>query len=358
MNRKYVYIIFSATVLSFLLITFYFVGSASAEPTPPQDAQQVENPPFKAYITGLGIVEPVSGNITISSPFFNRIVEKINVAVNDQVKKGEVLFQLYNEDLRAALKIKQEKYEESLSNLRRLEALPREEDLTIARETFNKAQAAFNEAVTEYCLANRYGRSKTEKCLSFYKYQQAEADFLAAKAQFEKVKSGTWQPELKIAKSAAEQARADVKVTELELERTYVKSPLDGTVLQIKIHEGEILDQSHAPIILGNITALNLRVSIDQFNEPRFNPFNRAVAFKQGDTTKEFPLEFILVEPIMLGKKYVTNALHEVVDTQIFEILYRIETNENSHLFIGEKMDVYIYQDEKPEPASDRKRSL
>ena len=100
-------------------------------------------------------MEPVSGNIIISSPF-NRIVEKINVSVNDQVKKGSILFQLYNQDLRANLKIKQKKYEESLSNLYKLEALPREEDLTIAQETLNKAQALFNEAIVEYCMANRY----------------------------------------------------------------------------------------------------------------------------------------------------------------------------------------------------------
>lgn len=345
MHRKYVYIIFVLTLLSFLLISFYFIRSANTEPTPPQDVQ-LESPPFRTYITGLGIVEPASGNIMISSPF-NRIVEKINVTVNDQVKKGEILFQLYNADLRANLKIKQEKYEESVSNLRRLEALPREEDLTIAREALNKAQAVFNQSATEYCLANRYAKSKSERCISFYKYQQAEADFRAAQAQFEKVKSGTWKPELKMAKSAAEQARADVKAMEVEIEQTIIKSPLDGTVLQIKIHEGEILDHSKAPIVLGNISALNLRVGIDQFNEPSFNPGCSAVAFKQGDTKTEFPLEFIRVEPVMVAKKYVSNALHEVVDTQVFEILYRIETNDDSHLFIGEKMDAYIYIDKK-----------
>ena len=129
---------------------------------------------------------------------------------------------------------------------------------------------------------------------------------------------------------------------EAEIERTYIKSPIDGTVLQIKIHEGETSDPSKTAIILGNIDELNLRVSIDQFNEPRFHPDCPAVAFRQGDTTTEFPLKFIHIEPFMVPKKYLTNELHEKVDTQVFEILYRIEKN-NSHLFIGEQMDVYIY---------------
>lgn len=343
MNRKYIYIILGFTLLCVFLILFFFIGS-TAEQQAPQDVQ-VESPPFITYISGSGIVEPASGNIAISSPF-NRIVEKINVSVNDQVKKGDVLFQLYNQDLIATLKIKQKKYEESVSNLYKLEALPREQDLIIAQEALNKARAVFNIAIIEYCTINRRVRSKEEKCVSLYKYQQAEADFLAAQAQFEKVQSGIWQPELKIAQAEVAQARADIEAWEAEIERTYIKSPIDGTILQIKIREGETTDQSKPALILGNIEALNLRVSIDQFSEPRFHPDCPAVAFKQGDITTKFPLEFIHIEPFMVPKKYLTNELHEKVDTQIFEILYRIEKN-GSHLLIGEQMDVYIYVNKK-----------
>lgn len=338
MNRRYVYFILSLTVLSLLLIVFFFVGSKPK--LQPTKTVQVETPPFLTYISGSGIVEPVSGNINISSPT-NNTVEKINVSVNDQIKKGDILFQVYNKDLRANLKIKQKKYEESLSNFHRLKALPREEDLSIATEAFNRAEAAFNEAITEYNLANRRAGSNEEKWLRFYKYQQAEAEFLSAQSQFKKVSSGTWQPDLKIAQDEVEQAKADVEAVEGEIERTYVKSPIDGTVLQIKIHEGETSDQSKTAIILGNIEELNLRVSVDQFNKPMFRPDSAAVAYKQGEITTEFPLEFINVEPCMIPKKYLTNELNEKVDTQIFEILYRIKKS-NSQLLIGEQMDVYI----------------
>ena len=188
---------------------------------------------------------------------------------------------------------------------------------------------------------------REDKCISIYKYQQAEAEYLAAQAQFEKVKAGAWPPDIKIAQDEVEQAKADVEATEAELERTYVKSPIDGTVLQIKIHEGETSDPSKTAIILGNINEFNLRVGIDQFNESRFHPDCPAVAFKQGDLKSEFPLKFIHAEPFMVPKKYLTNEIHERVDTQIFEILYRIKSND-SHLFIGEQMDVYIYNGNKP----------
>lgn len=343
MNRKYVYFILSFTFLSFLLISFFFIGNKLKSQAIPDI--QVANPNFLTYISGTGIVEPVSGNIMISSPSY-RLIEKVNVLVNDQIKKGDTLFQLYNQDLRANLKIKQKRYEESLSNLIKLEALPRQDDLIIAQETLNRAQALFNQSIAEYYLTNRCAKRKSQKCIALYKYQQAEAEFLAAQAQFNKIKSGAWQPDLKIAQDAVAQAKADIEAMEREIERTYIKSPIDGTVLQIKIREGEISDPNKTALIVGNIEKLNLRVSVDQFNESSFHCDCPAVAFKQGDTATEFTLKFLLLEPFMVPKKYLTNSLHEKVDTQIFEILYRIDKN-SSHLFIGEQMDAYIYYEDK-----------
>lgn len=342
MNRKYFYFISAFAFLCFLLILVFFARN-NTELEATQDTQ-VETPSFLTYITGSGIVEPVSGNIMISSPL-NRTVEKINVSVNDQVKKGDVLFELYNQDLKANLRIKQLQYEESLSNLRKLESFPREEDLTIAQENLNRAHAIFNESVLKYSMDNRCAKSQEEACINLYNYMKAEAEFIAAQAQFDKIKSGTWKPELKIAKDAVEQAKADLEVTKIEIERTYVKSPIDGTILQIKIHEGEILNPSKNFILVGNMDALNLRVGIDQFNAQKFRPDCRAIAFKQGDNAQEIRLKFLYVEPVMVPKKYLTNELHERVDTQVFEIVYRIEKND-AHLFIGEQMDVYIYVDQ------------
>lgn len=311
---------------------------------PPPTKVQVERPPFVTYISGLGIVEPESGNINISTSF-NRIITKINVSVNAQVQKGEVLFELDNQDLLANLRIKQSEYEKTLANFHKLEEMPRKEDLIIAKEALNSAQAALNDSKEQYDmiinLPNPRAISKEEQNKRLSKYQQAEAELRKAQAQFEKVKSGTWQPELKIAQHEVEQAKADIDAIETEIERTYIKSPIDGTVLQIKIHEGETSNPNKTAIILGNIDQLNLRVSIDQFKVSMLNPNSSAIAFRQGNLSTKFPLQFIHVEPLMVPKKYVTNEIDEKVDTQVFEILYRIANN-NSHLFIGEQMDVYI----------------
>jgi multidrug efflux pump subunit AcrA (membrane-fusion protein) len=343
MNRKYFLIVLALTALCFLLIVIFFGKKPSEEPL---EKVSIERSPFPTYVKGVGVVEPKSGNIYIGIPF-DRIVKHIYVSVNDKVKKGDLIIQFDTRDLVANLQVKQGEYEKALANLQKLEALPRKEDLIIAGEALKKAQIALDAAKTQYemilNLPNPRAISKEEQDKRLYKLQIAEAEMREAQTQYEKIKAGTWEPDLKIALYQVTQAQADVEVLKTEIERTSIKSPIDGTVLQIKIHEGETptSDISKTAIIVGNVDEYYLRVSIDQFNVSNLTPNAQAAAFRQGNRSTEFLLEFLHFEPFMMSKKYLTNSLDEKVDTQVFEILYKILTKD-SGLFIGEKMDVFI----------------
>lgn len=345
MHRKYFFVVLTLTFICLFFILSFFEQKPSQE----QARVHAMPMPFLTYINGVGIVEPASGNINISIPF-NRIVKKINVAVNDKVKKGDVLIQLDHRDLTALLQVKKKEYEKALANLKKLEALPQKEDLKIGEEALNKARLALNESKAQYemvaNLPNPQAISKEERDKRLFRYQQAEADLQEKQAQFEKIQSGTWHPDLEIAKREVEQAKADVEATKAEIQRTSIRSPINGTVLQMKIHEGETADPSKTVMILGNIDALNLRVSIDQFDVASIQHDAPAIAFRQGDRSIGFPLKFIHAEPYMVSKKYLTNAADEKVDTQIFEVLYRI-AKKDSHLFIGEQLDVFIETEKK-----------
>ena len=345
MHRKYFSTILSVTLLGLLLIlaTFFKESSFKEPAQPPPDPAPN---PFSRHVSGVGIVEPQSGNIYISNPF-DRMVKRVAVSVNDQIKKGDLLFQLDHRDLIANLRVKEREYQIALAKLQQLEALPRKEDLSIAQEAVKKAQTEWNESKTEYemssDLPNPRAMSKAEQNKRLYRFQMAEAVLREAQAQLEKIQSGAWHPELKVAQQEVEQAQAGIDAVKTEIQRMYVKSPIDGTVLQVKIRPGEIAsrDPYNTAMILGNMDELYLRVSINQFDAPFINPDVPAVAFRQGERKTEYPLEFVRVEPYMVPKKYLTNAVAEKVDTQVLEILYRIKKNDPP-LFIGEQMDVFI----------------
>lgn len=346
MNRNYFYAVIAITLCSLLLIIFSFWKDQE----PSTIREHIIPPPrspFQAYISGVGVVEPVSGNIMIGTPV-NGIVERVFVTVGEKVKKGDMLFQIESRDLKADLRVKQIAYRSALAKLQKLEALPHPDDLISAEAMLKNTQTEYAQAQAQnemvQNLPDPRAISQEEKDRRKFRLQQAQEKLNEAQAKYEKVKSGSWKPDLEIARYEVMHAKANVSSIETDIQRTMIRSPIDGTVLQIKIHEGEFSSSgsSRLPImIIGDTSELDLRVSINQLEVANFNSNAPAVAFLQGDSSLEFPLEFVRVEPLLVAKKDVTNDINEKVDTRIFQIIYKIKKFD-SHLFVGARMDVFI----------------
>lgn len=303
--------------------------------------------PYKTYISGVGIVEPSSENISIGAPL-NRIVSKVLVKVGTKVKKGDILFCLDDRDLTAKLLFQETAYKSAVAKLNKLESLPRPEDLAVAEAALTSAKDSLELAKNQFemvrQLPDQRALSREEINRRQSNQQQAEVKWQQAQSNYEKVKEGSWKPDLEIARLEALQARAEVNLINTEIQRTVVQSPIDGTVLQIKINEGELPppDTFRMPImIIGNIDEMYLRVSINQLDIPYFQPNAPATAYLQGDSKVEFPLEFIRIEPLLVDKQHLTNEISEKVDTRVLHIIYRIK-NEDHPIFVGQQMDVFI----------------
>src|ERR1700722_1277990 len=131
MHRKYFFVIALLAIASAFLATIYIWKEAHVPP--PTSKMPIPQPlsPFKSYISGVGIVEASSKNIFIGSPV-NRVVDKVEVVVGEKVKKNQVLFCLESRDLEADLHTRSIAYENSIAKLKKLEALPRKEDVASA----------------------------------------------------------------------------------------------------------------------------------------------------------------------------------------------------------------------------------
>lgn len=346
MNRNYFYIIL-CIALGCLLLAFFFMWREANSDAPQEQVIAYPHAPFKNYISAAGIVEASSDNISLGTPL-NRIVDKILVKVGTRVKKGEALIRLDDSDLKAELTIKKIAVENAIAQLKKLEAMPQPEDLLSAEANLNGAYTQFIQAKSQYDmvlgLQDPRAVSQEEINRRKYNFQDAEAKLAEAKAQAEKVKAGAWGPDIEIAKLDVLQAKANVEKIQAEIARTIIRSPIDGTVLQIKIHEGEMpsADTSRNPIIIiGNTEQMHLRVNINQFNTPSFHPDAQAIAYRQGDSEMAFPLIFVRVEPFLISKQNLRNEITEIVDTKVLQVIYRFE-DRNPPLFVGQQMDVFI----------------
>lgn len=358
MHRTYFFIITCLAALCAFL-AFYSIRK-DAQIASIQENLSIHEPetlhpvsPFKSYISATGVVEASSENIFIGTPL-NRIVDKVFVTVGQPIQKNDPLIQFENRDLEATLQAQQTAYQIAEAKLKKLEALPRKEDLLSAESSLQSVQVELSQAKHQYemtqGLRDPRALSQEEINRRRFNYEQAEAKSQQAKANLEKVKAGTWQPDKEIAYLQTLQAKANVERAKVDLERTLIRSPIEGKVLQIKIHPGELPsnDPSRLPMmVIGNTDEKHLEVSINQFNAPYFRPDAPAVAFLQGNSNVEFHLEFLKLEPYLVNKQTITNNISEKVDTRVLRVTYRFKENDRN-IFVGQAMDVFIEADYTP----------
>src|SRR5437867_12338915 len=95
-----------------------------SEPSPPP--ADPATAPFKNTVAAVGLVEPSSENISISTAVPG-LVTAVHIKAGDQVRRGAPLFSLDDRDLRAELTLRNSNLEVIRVRLSRLEQAPRPE---------------------------------------------------------------------------------------------------------------------------------------------------------------------------------------------------------------------------------------
>lgn len=354
MNRNY-FVLIAGIALFCLLLIFVSLWQEIESPVTKQPITRPNIGPYKSQIAGVGITEPSSGNIVIGTPL-NRIISAIYVKVGEKISKGETLFTLDNRDLIANLNIQEAIYDSAVAKMEKLKAMPQPEDLAVAEANLNIAKIALESAKSQeemvQQLSDPRAVSQEEKNKRLFAYRQAEAQLNQAQANYDKVKAGTWKPDLVIAEAEISQAKSNVDLVVAEIDRTAIKSPIDGSVLQLRIHEGELpgADPFRSPLmIVGSTDEMYVRVSINQVDIPYFRPEAPATAYLQGDEKAKFSLKFVRVEPYLVSKQNLTNEINEKVDTRVLQIVYQIK-NDGKPIFAGQQMDVFIETERANKP--------
>lgn len=347
MNRNYFMWVLIITFLSVFLIFYSMWQTAKPPVLPPAILTSHPVAPYPSFISAVGLVEASSDNISIGSPV-NRIIDKVLVQVGEEIRKGQVLFTLENLDLQAELSARLVDYEIAESKYKKMKALPRQEDLIAVEASLKNAQIELDHAQNRLQRVQglRDSRALSQQDINSRElsFEQAQTRLQEAQANFNKIKSGTWEPDLQIALLEVKQAQTNIERIKTEIERTYIRSPIDGKVLQIKIHEGESplsIGNFQPLMIVGNTDEMYLKASINQFDAPYFKPEAPAMAFLRGNPHLDFPLEFIRLEPYLVNKQNLTNDIIDKVDTRVLQVIYRIN-NKNHNLFVGQQMDVFI----------------
>jgi multidrug resistance efflux pump len=326
----------------------FWVVLASHRPPPalPLDRPPALNP-YPHGIAASGIVEAVGRNVHCAAPEPG-LVTRVSVQVNDRVKTGEPLFELDSRPLeadrlraRAALQVAEQ-------NLERLQAMPRPEDVKPLRAALAEATAKYEHAKRDFERAQRMlngvAISSQEADEKQTALTAAHARRDEAQAQLDRVLAGAWQQDLRVAQRSVEQAGADLQAIQLRLERLTVRAPRDAVVLKRQLEPGEYAASAQPVVVLGDLSALQVRAQVDEQDACFLRPGVRAVASVPGKAVSTFALRMTRIEPLAVAKTQLVGSNTELVDTRVVEVVFSVEpaASDSVRLYPGQVVDVFL----------------
>jgi HlyD family secretion protein len=349
-------------------------GKIGLEKKATKISQPIQDPPqppsgLEKVIAGAGLIEAQRENIPVGTAVPGVVMEVYvdgrpgytspHKKVGDRVRKGEPLFRIDDRDLMAELKVRESALRAAEAQLRRLEQMPRAEDVPPAEAAVEEARARLMDAEATYNRDLPLYQKKMISASDFdkdrYTMQAAKATLDKTQADLAKLKAGAWKEDIEVQRSAVEQVRSQVESIKIMLERLVVRAPVDGVVLQVNVRPGQIatLTWKEPMIVLGEVNRLHVRVDIDENDLYRFLEGVKAWATLKGRKEPRFTLEFVRIEPYVIPKRSLTGDNSERVDTRVLQVLYALPVEAPAKVYVGQQMDVFLAVGDTSKPILD-----
>ncbi len=323
------------------------VYGSGRELKPAPVAETPARTPYPRTVAGAGLVEAASENIAVAAHRAG-VVTAVHVRPGARVHAGDALFTVDDAAARAALDAASASVAVAAAAVRRLEALPRPEDVPAARARLDEARAVAADAVTQRdnveALSDARAVSDEERARRRHAAAAAEARAAAAAAELARLTAGAWAQDLGVARAELSAARAREDAARVELERHTVRAPVEGEVLRCNVRPGEFAaagPQAEPLVLLGDTRDLRVRVDVDENDAWRVRPGAAAVGSPRGNGALRAPLRFVRVDPYVLPKKSLTGGSGERVDTRVLQVLYAFDRSALP-VYIGQQIDVFI----------------
>lgn len=298
------------------------------------DTLKTESAPAKIdwVAAAPGRIEPKTGLVHVGAQVLGRIAE-VPVKLNDKVEEGELLIRLDDEEVRARLQAAET---EAASRKRERDAQPldkaRDELRTAEDNVFSAERAVTNarfeleyelqalrqgtgsaQRVTEARRSVTKAREKLQKERASYATAQAKADIPAPNRL----------------ESALQAARSDVSVAEALLEKTRIRAPVKGTVLQLPAKVGEMVSPSPdlALAVLGDMSVVRLKAEVDEIDVSKIKVGGKVVVKSNAYPGKEFTGTVAELAPSLSSPQFALRGARRPTDVDVLSVTIDLEGN-------------------------------
>jgi HlyD family secretion protein len=293
-----------------------------------------------------GRVEPPSGIIKVASPAVGA-VSKVLVKVNDIVFAGEPLIQLNDDEIRARyaaaeaqagmrLRLRNEQAAAKGADDRR----KAEDALADAETAAFDAQNAADKAAADWRASGTPTSKLTEARSAL---ARAQDELTKRQAQLRTVLATAPLPTPNEAQVAS--ARGDLSFARASLEKLKVRSPIDGTVLQIHTNPGELASPSaQQPLLLiANLSTLNVRAELDERDISEIKIGQTASVRADAFPGREFHGTVASIAPLVEPARLGTRGPNSRSDVDAVEVTVKLA--QPGPLAAGMRVDVYFGHD-------------
>ena len=297
-------------------------------------------------IAAPGRVEPASEEIRVSAAVTGLLTELV-VKEGDKVRRGDVLARLESDDYRAALAKALADGELYEAELNRVLNGARASERQAALAAIEEADAVDKNASLTLGRLHTLG---TQGVASIQAVDQAERDYFVARARlraarqkYALINDPPRDEDVAIAKAHLAAARAAVSVAQSLLDKTVIRSPIDGTILSVYRRPGELVSTYFVdqPILsIGDLSTLYVRAEIDEADIGKLQVGLPAYVTAEAFGQSRFPGKIIHIGEKLGQKKVHSDAPTERSDTKVLEVL--IELNVPSPLRPGLRVNTFV----------------
>ncbi len=222
-------------------------------------------------VSGAGRVEPVSEDIKMGAELSGRL-KTVFVEEGQPVHAGQVLAELVNEDYRAQVESAEAQVRQKEAELRKVFNGARREERREALSSVEEAQAVMANAEAEM---RRHQKLFEAGVISQEEADRYTKEYEVAKAQYRQrvenhtlIDEETREEDRAMARANLEDAKARLAEARALYAKTFIRSPIDGTVLRRHHRAGESVSNGLTnpdPIFaLGDTHTLRVRVDVDE----------------------------------------------------------------------------------------------
>jgi len=310
-------------------------------------ASNAASRPQPVLIAGPGRVEPASEDIKIGSELSGRL-KVVKVEEGDAIRRGQILAELENADYRAQVDSARANVIAKESMLRKVINGARRQERDEAWSSVNEAKAVMENAKSELrrrqALFSAGVVSREELDRYSREADVAQAKYDAAVQQHALVDDHAREEDRSFAEADLKLSLAQRDEAQARYDKTFIRSPIDGTVLRKHHRSGESVSNSSTvpdPILtIGDRKTLRVRVDVDETDVSKVNVGQSAYVTADAFGKQKFWGHVVRVGQQLGPKNVRTDEPTEKVDTKILETL--VELDEGSPLPDGLRVDAFI----------------